>query len=170
MAIVFELVLNYGQNHAAIEDARRVVAAHPPLPAGPYRVALHEPLVDTVLDAADQPFLEMSIIPVGVGHNVAIDRHSRVRLTPEELDELGVGLYGLLAKLSGYQLAMVGWDPEWLVDPVELQREYADRLQAGTLYGLVVAETVQLGVPMPSLVPFADGFLWFPFRDALPSF
>jgi hypothetical protein len=112
MAIVFELVLNYGQNHAAIEDARRVVAAHPPLPAGPHRVALHEPLVDTVLDAADRPFLEMSIIPVGVGHNVAIDRHSRVRLTPEELDELGAGLYGLLA----------------------------------------------------------DGFLWFPFRDALPSF
>ncbi|HEU5023424.1 MAG TPA: hypothetical protein VFV01_00745 [Spirillospora sp.] len=168
---MFELVLNYGQNHAAIEDARRVVAAHPPLPAGPHRVALHEPMVDTVLDAADRPYLEMSIIPVGVGHNVAIDRsHFRVRLTPEELDELGAGLYRLLARLSGYQLAKVGWDPECFVDPVELRQEYADRLQAGTLHGLVVAETVQLGIPMPSLVPFANGFLWFPFRGELPSF
>jgi hypothetical protein len=36
MAIVFDLVINYGRDHVAAENASRQVAAHPPLTAGPH--------------------------------------------------------------------------------------------------------------------------------------
>jgi hypothetical protein len=47
MAIVFELVINYGQDHAVAENASRLVAAHPPLTAGPHQIRLPKPLITT---------------------------------------------------------------------------------------------------------------------------
>lgn len=129
MAIVFELVINYGHDHAAVEDACRLVAAHPPLPAGPHRVGLHRPLTNTVRDAAGHPYIEMSVVPAQVGVNVGLDgRRPRLALTAAELSELGGGLYSLLATLTGYRAARVGWDPEAFVDPVELRQEWAEEL------------------------------------------
>ncbi|WP_433229064.1 hypothetical protein [Actinomadura formosensis] len=171
MAIVFELVVNYGQDHAAVENAGRIVAAHPPLTAGPHLIRLHEPLVTTVHDAAGLPYLEMSVIPAQVGCKVALDgNRPQLRLTSEELSELGAGLYTLLATLTGYRAARAGWDPEVFVDPVELRREWAEELAAGALPGLVVAEDVRLGVPMNAFVRFTDGFLWIPYESGRPSF
>ena len=170
MAIVFELVINYGHDHAAVEDACRLVAAHPPLPAGPHRVGLHRPLTNTVRDAAGHPYIEMSVVPAQVGVNVGLDgRRPRLALTAAELSELGGGLYSLLATLTGYRAARVGWDPEAFVDPVELRQEWAEELAEGALPGLVLAEDLHLDVSTHAFVPFADGFAWIPYEGERPS-
>jgi hypothetical protein len=165
MAIVFELVINYGQDQAAADNASRLVAAHPPLSAGPHQIRLHKPTISTLRDAAGAPYLEMSVIPAQVGVKVALDRHPpRLPLTAKELTELGNGLYSLLATLTGYRAAMVGWDTEPFVNPVELQQEWAEELAEGALSGLVLAEDLQLDVPMRGFVPFVDGFVWIPYQ------
>lgn len=170
MAIVFELVINCGHDRGAAENASRRVAAHSPLTAGPHQVRLHKPLTSTVRDAAGEPYLEMSVVPAQVGFGVGLDgRQPRLPLTAKELSELGNGLYSLLATLTGYRAARVGWDPENFVDPVELQQEWAEELAAGALPGLVLAEDLQLSTSMRGFVPFADGFVWIPYEGERSS-
>ncbi|MGH3728617.1 MAG: hypothetical protein ACRDTU_07665 [Micromonosporaceae bacterium] len=170
MAIVFELVINYGHDHAAAQDASRLVAIHPPLTAGPHHVRLHQPLTRTVRDAAGEPYLELSIVPAQVGFGVGLDgSQPRLALTAKELSKLGSGLYSLLATFTGYRAARVGWDPETFIDPVELQQEWAEELAAGALPGLVLAEDLQLHTSMRGFVPFADGFVWIPYEAERPS-
>jgi hypothetical protein len=170
MAIIFELVLNFGTDWAAAQEACRRVAAHPPLTAGPHHIPLHEPLIAPAPSIDGPDYLEMSVMPVGVGFGVASE-HGRppLSLTPEQLSELGHGLYRVLATLSGYQAALVGWDPEPLLDLAELRQERADDIQAGTLPGLVLARDLELGIPTPNFVPFAPGYIWIPYAGQTPS-
>lgn len=162
MAILFELVVNYGRNEEAAQAAVRTAMAHPPLPAGRHRIPLAEPHIRTVVAREGDPYFEMSIVPVGVGIRSGWER---LRLTAGELSELGRGLYSLLSTFSGYRVAMVGLDPEMFVDPVELRMEYADEFADGTLPGLVLAEDLQRSLPESRhFVPFSDGFVWIPYQ------
>jgi hypothetical protein len=174
MALAFELVINYGQHHKAIKDACTVVAEHPPLKAGRHAVPLHQPLLSDMrvdprraLRAPDaEPYYELSILPVGVGYNVALDRdHPRRQLRIAELTELGHGLYRLLSQFTGYQAAMVGWDPEGFVDLAELREEWSEELQAGSLSGLVLShEALRSLSAGAGFQPFAPGFAWIPYQ------
>ncbi|MGS2619662.1 hypothetical protein ACVCAH_35040 [Micromonospora sp. LZ34] len=90
MAIAFELVINFGSDQAAAAAARHLTVKHPPLTAGQHHVRMHEPLLTTVRGYHGQPHLEMSILPIGVGWAVALDRqHERLRLTAAELATVG---------------------------------------------------------------------------------
>jgi hypothetical protein len=174
MALAFELVINYGQDRPASEDACAVVAAHPPLKAGRHVVPLHRPLLsDMRVDArralrpaGAEPYFELSILPVGVGYGLSLDRdHPHLQLTVDELTELGHGLYRLLAQLTNYQVAMVGWDPEWFVDLAELREEWSEELQTGSLPGLVLShEALRSLAAGAGFQPFAPGFDWIPYQ------
>jgi hypothetical protein len=171
MALVFELVVNYGQNHAAAEQAVRVAAAHPPLAVGGHRIPLHPPSMSTIHSAEDGSYLELSVVPVGIGSGVPLDRNrDRLHLTGEELSDVGRGLYSLLAKFRGYRAAFVGWDPETFVDPTELRTEWAEELSAGELSGLVLAEELHRLLPHSrGFQPFAPGHVWIPYTGERPS-
>jgi len=170
MAIVFELVVNFGSDRAAADAAGHRTSSHPALAAGHHRVRLHEPLITTARGYHGEPYVEMSIIPVGVGWGVGFDRgHERLRLTARELSELGHGLYQLLARFTGYRAAQVGWDPEGRVDPVELREDWADELAAGQLPGLVLAEDLHWDLGGRAFLPFAPGFVWIPYQGERPS-
>ncbi|GIE37089.1 hypothetical protein Ait01nite_101340 [Actinoplanes italicus] len=103
------------------------------------------------------------------GSSVSRLRHERRPLTAAQLTDIGHGLYKLLGRFSGYQVAQVGWDPEGLVDLVELRQEQTGDLLAGTLPGLVLAEDVLPEVRGPAFVPFRTGFVWLPYAGQLPS-
>lgn len=170
MAIAFELVINFGLNQAAAGVAQHFTVNHPPLMTGQHHVALHEPLVTKVRGYDGEPYLEMSIIPVGVGWGVGFDRHhERRQLTAAELTELGEGLYQLLAQLTGYRAAQVGWDPEERVDPAGLRQDWADELAIGDLPGLVLAEDLHRDLRGQGFQPFAPGFVWIPYQGERPS-
>lgn len=163
MAIVFELVVNFGRNGEAADRAVDIVRRHGPLHVGGRVIQLHEPM-RTVVDGD----IEVSVIPVGVGAGLPLDRGlPRVELTAEEMSELGRGLYRVLAAIDGYRAAAVDWDPESVVECADLEEEYGDQLVEGFPHGLVVAESVRRGLSdgaAQHFERFADGFDWIPYR------
>jgi hypothetical protein len=161
MAIAFELVVNFGTDQAAVDQARAAVLDHPPLVAGEHRIPLHPPLLFT----PDGGYLEMSVLPVGVGWGIAMEHHApRLPLTPDELDEVGFGLYDLLHRFTGYLAAVVGKNPEDLVDLDELRADYADEVATGQLPGLVLADEVHQELHGSGFTRFAPGHLWIPYQ------
>ncbi|MFE3073528.1 hypothetical protein [Streptomyces sp. NPDC059247] len=166
MAICFELVVNFGDD---IEAARAAAFADPRprvLRAGDHRIPLHRPLLTT-----NGSYVELSVLPVAVGRGVALDGTLPViRLTAAELTELGHQLYELLGTFDGYVTARVGWDPEALLDPVELKAEWSVELADGSLHGLVLSENLhgELGLG-DEYVPFRPGYRWMPYRGEEPS-
>lgn len=174
MALAFELVINYGRHRQAVEHASAVVSEYPPLRAGRHAVPLHRPVLSDL--GADrrralrvpeaEPYFELSILPVGVGYGAGLDGdHPRLQLTTDELTELGHGLYRLLSQFTGYQAAMVGWDPENLVDLAELHTEWSDELGPGLLPGLVLSHEVRRSLSGGAgFQPFVFGFDWIPYQ------
>ncbi|MDH6227853.1 hypothetical protein [Streptomyces sp. MJP52] len=168
MAVVFELVVNFGSDPGAAREAARGPLTSTVLRAGARHVACHPPLLNT-----RGPYAELSLIPVAVGYGVSLDRDlPRLRLSAAELSELGHGLYAVLRRLDGYVAAAVGWDPEWQLDTAGLAAEWSEELADGSLDGHVVRESLrdELGLG-DSYVPFRPGYLWVPYRgETRPNF
>lgn len=146
---------------AALTEVRPIV-----LRAGAHRIPLHRPMLRT-----GGPYIELAFLPVAVGYGVVLDGTlPRFRLTAAELTELGHQLYTLLAKFHGYVAAVVGWDPESLVDPVDLKTDCTDELNDGTIHGLVLCESLhsQLGLGA-DYVEFLPGYRWIPYRGQKPG-
>lgn len=161
VAIVFELVVNFGSDAAAADRAVEVVRRHGPVRAGGQAVKLHEPL-RAVVDGD----IEISVIPNGVGVRVPMD-DTLVPLTAEGLSELARGLFAVLAEFSGYRAAVVDWDPESVVECKDLEEEYGDDLAEGYPSGLVLAESVLSELRAAArrhFEPFAPGYAWIPYR------
>lgn len=166
MAIIFELVVNFGKN---LEGARAAALASPPpttLQAGNHRIPLHRALINQA-----GSYIELSVIPVAVGWGGGLDGTlPRTRLTAAELTELGTGLYRLLARFNGYVAAKVGWDPESFLDPEELKSDWMDELADGTISGLVLCQALHSELGLGSnYVEFQPGYMWVPYRGEKPS-
>ncbi|MEV4534465.1 hypothetical protein AB0J82_11610 [Asanoa sp. NPDC049518] len=172
MAIAFELVVNFGSEGDAARAACDLARSAAAIPVGERTIRLHEPLLASTAGSDGGSYLELSVLPVGVGWGVVLDRgHEPVRLSAAELTTLGRALYDLLATFSGYQAAKVGWDPEWQIDLAELRQDWADELATGdpTLSGLVLAEAVLADLRGRRFVPFSPGFRWIPYLGELSS-
>ncbi|WP_067498677.1 hypothetical protein [Actinoplanes sp. TFC3] len=164
MAVIFELVVNFGSDVAAAEAAQHLVVAAPPLTVGHREIALHGPMINRVRDVDDTPLLLLSVLPVGVSWGFPGDsRYEPVRLSTAHLSALGHQLYELLKQFTKYRTAVVGWDPESFAGPAELRRDWSDELATGTLPGVVLAEDVLADVRGAAFVPFVPGFVWVPY-------
>jgi hypothetical protein len=166
VALVFELVINFGDDRSAAQRAFDVVTAARPIAVGGHLIGLHQPLMITMSSGQGLRYIEFSVVPVGVGSNVAVDRgHELVKLDAAGLSTLGVGLYDLLGRIDGYQAAVVGWDPEARVDLDELRLECADELADGSLHGLVLSPQARRTLPHSAgFVPFGRGFEWIAYE------
>jgi hypothetical protein len=161
MAICFELVVNFGDN---LEAARSAALTYfTTLPAGSHRVPLHQPILNTT-----GSHIELAVLPVSVSWGTPMDGTiPQTRLSAAELTELGQRLYGLLAKFSGYVAAIVGWDPEGLVDFTEFTSDCTDYLADGSIDGLVLSETLHAKLGLgENYVEFQPGYRWIPYRGA----
>jgi hypothetical protein len=74
MGIAFGLVVNFGVDQDAAWTAQDLVRGATPLTAGRLQVGLHEPTVGWEADADNVPFLLMSVLPIGVGRGLPVDR------------------------------------------------------------------------------------------------
>ena len=165
MAMIFELVINAGPNRTSAERVAECLSGVPRLHAGRYRVSLIPPQNRAVRGEDGAVYHEVTVMAAGVGHARTSDVDRELPLDVEELSELAQGLYEVLRRCRGYRAAVVGWNPEYLVDTAELARDWVEELRAGTCHGLVLAdETLEQLVPSARLEPFAPGFSWIPYR------
>jgi hypothetical protein len=123
MAVLFELVVNFGTDMKAAEAAAEHVdraghidvrGVHVPLP-GPFVTGLGSP-----------DYIEFTVVPSGIGWGPhlkppAFDPRS---LTSDEITQIGHTLYALLRAFTGYRAAIVGWNPESLVDLEDLETDW----------------------------------------------
>ncbi len=156
MAIAFELSVNFGSNEAvATQFCKEIKRRYRTLTIEGHQIELHEPLVLPFHDLAKQPSFSVSILPKSVGSGVGLDHgQPRIHLNSAQLSELGKQLYDLLQGSTDYQIALVGWDTDW-INIVDLSEEWAEDISAGQLTGLVVAHNVR------SLLPNSEHFVLF---------
>jgi hypothetical protein len=95
-----------------------------------------------------------------------LDRDAEcVALDRTQLSALGHGLYALLSRMSGYQAAQVGWDPEGLIDLAELRHEWSDELARGEIPGLALSTAVRESLQRTAgFQRFSPGYDWIPYR------
>ena len=166
VAIVFELVVNFGANErgarSATEGVRRfghIEVRGVPLPlGGPFVNRLRSPT----------PYIEFSVFVGGMGVGTPgprpdIDPRS---LTSEEITHVGLALYELLGGFSGYRAAVVGWDPESLVDVEDLETDWQNG-DPPEYDGLVLADDLceRWGLGR-EWVAFATGYRWLPYSGS----
>ncbi len=166
VAIVFELVVNFGANEqgagAATEEFRRfghieVRGASLPL-SGPFVNRL----------GSTTPYIEFSVFVCGIGvgtQGPRPDIDART-LTSEEITHVGLALYELLGGFSGYRAAAVGWDPESLVDVEDLETDW-QKGDPPECDGLVLADDLceRWGLGR-EWVAFATGYRWLPYSGS----
>ncbi|AHH99313.1 hypothetical protein GCM10010174_50720 [Kutzneria viridogrisea] len=165
MAVIFELVMNFGVERSAAEQARDSLATMGPVPVDERLIGLHPPFLRDAISYAGVGYVELAVAPMGVSWGLPHDRSiERAILNKAQLSALGDGLYKVLERLDGYQAAMVGWDPEGFVDLDELRVDWSEELRVGGLPGLVLSSEARLALGSTTgFHSFAQGFEWIPY-------
>jgi hypothetical protein len=167
MARPFELVLNAGPDRATAEQVAACLKDLPALPAGPHRVSVTpQPSIRVMRGDDGLGYQEVSVAAIGPGWVTTRTAWRSLQLTEDELTQLALGLYEALRRCDGYRAAVVGWDPDNLVDLGELAECWTEELSAGgSLPGLVLSqETITaLGVTA-EMERFSPGFFSMPYR------
>jgi hypothetical protein len=162
MGVAFELVVNFGTSEEAavaaaglVRRADHVSVRGLPVPLGePYVYHLNPP----------HGYIEFSVHPRGIdyagpGRKPDFDP----ALTSDEITRIGHALYDLLRGFSGYRAAVVGRNPEWMVDLEDLEAD-CRRGDPPCYDGLVLAEDLcqrwRLG---PGWIAFEPGYRWLPY-------
>lgn len=162
VSYVFELVIDFGRDEEAAVAASTRCAGWPPFLLRDVELELQGPYL-TGLGSAGTGFIELSVwfggIQFGGIRHPDLDPYT---VTSAELVAVRTGLNELLAGMHGYRIAMVGWDPEELVDERELRSRIAE-FGTDHLEGLVVAPPLDQELGIGHLVePFTDGFVRIP--------
>ncbi len=168
MAIAFELVADFDGDKQSAECCRewfdsRIKAVE----IDEYSIKIHPPLIGGYPYTNPTRF-QVSIIPANVGCCVALDESNlRIPLTDKQLSRLGSCLYDLLRNAPGYQLAMVGWDVDFLLDVDELTADWASEIIDGSFSGLVVCKSLLSRLPRSDYFSdFDDEHLWIPYTGS----
>ena len=168
MAVVFELVVNFGQDEMSVSAAEEELERHPPVEVRGTPLPLTPPFV-TRFSAAGGGirYIEFTVHPRGIGYGGPGPNapfHTR-DLSNDEISSIGESLYELLRRFRGYDVAVVGWDPEGLVDVRELEVGYVEDGSIFDLKGLVLANHLvaqwNLGT---AFVPFDPEHHWLPYQ------
>lgn len=168
MAIVFELVADFGGDQDSAASCRQWFDSRiAPVEIDQYTINIHRPLILGYPYSHPTQF-QVSVIPANVGCAVALDdTGDHIPLTDEQVSRLGSALYELLRGAPHYQLAMVGWDVDCLLDIAELNRDWSAEIQDGSLSGLVVHRSILDQLPQSShFAAFDDDHVWIPYTGS----
>jgi hypothetical protein len=166
MAIVFELVVNFGTDKQAAEAAAELVRRADHIDVRGVPVPLGEPFVYEL--TPPPAYIEFSVHPRGIGYcgpgpKPDFDPRS---LTSDEITRIGHTLYDLLRGFSGYRAAVVGWDPESQVDLEDFEADWRNG-DPPRYDGLVLADDLcerwRLG---PEWIVFSPGYRWLPYSGS----
>ncbi len=168
MAIAFELVADFDRDKDSADCCRQWLESRiAPVQIDEYTINVHRPLISGY--PSDNPTrFQVSVLPANVGCAVALDEtNKRIPLTDAQLSRLGVSLYDLLRGAPGYQLAMVGWDVDFLLEVNELTADWASEIRDGSFAGLVASTSLIHKLPSSSyFVDFDDQHVWIPYTGS----
>lgn len=166
MAILFELVVNFGTNEQAAEAAAGAVRRVGHVDVRGVALPFGGPVATRL--GSPNAYIEFSMCVCGMGYGApgpepGLDPRS---LTADEVTQAGHALYDLLSGFWGYRAAVVGWDPESLVDVEDLEADVQNGDPPG-YDGLVLADDLceRWGLG-PEWVPFSDGYRWLPYSGS----
>jgi len=159
MAVVFELVVNFGENETAVADAEAICGSVPPVCVRGIDVSLTGPHIAHFA----QSYIEFSVGLYGVSRGYKVHPQFKVTdLTNDDMSEFRDHLYGLLRQFDGFVAAIVGWDPEEVVD-LPLLRDRVDEYGLDRLDGLVLASDIVVDWGLVAeFSDFAPGYSWLP--------
>lgn len=166
MAVIFELVVNFGRDEEALTAATGELERQSSIEVRGVQVPVTPPSVTRFRSGDELVYIEFSVHPHGIGY-ARPDPHLPFEtrdLGSEELSAAGEHLYGLLRTFHGYEAAIVGWDPESAVDFEQLQSEWLPDGSISGLHGLVLSDKLVEGWQPKGFVPFAAGYSWLPYR------
>lgn len=89
-------------------------------------------------------YIEFSVHPRGISYGGPgpYPPFEARDLGNDELAAVGQQLYDRLRRFDGYKAAIVGWDPESLIDVGELEADYLPDGTISQLEGLVLSDTL----------------------------
>jgi hypothetical protein len=155
----FELVVNFGRDADAVAAATAELEQHPAVETRGVQLPVTPPYVTS------GSYIEFSVHPRRIGYpDLGPPKPFKASdLTKNELTAVGEQLYGLLRRFYGYEAAIVGWDPEPLVELVELETEWVADGTLSRLDGLVLADSLVRRWEPQGFEPFAAGYSWLPY-------
>ncbi len=171
MATVFELVINFGGNRDGVDTALETLKRYPVLSLRGLAIPLLPACVTEFKSSVGEDYIEFSVSPQGIryGGERPTDPVDARTITFDELSNLGEQLFDLLRRFDGYDVAVVGWDPEGIVDPNEMKDEL---LLDGRIYrldGIVVRNQLAATWGLDErFEPFAKGYRWIRYRGSKP--
>jgi hypothetical protein len=166
MAIIFELVVNFGSNDQGADAAVDAAVRFDHVEVRGVSLPLSNPVVTRF--ASPEKYIEFSVYVRGLGtppaaREPAIDPRS---VTGEEITQIGSSLYTLLGGLAGYRAAIVGWNPESLVEVHDLETDWRNG-EPPDYDGLVLASDLcERWELEPKMAVFGDGYRWFPYSGS----
>lgn len=168
MAIAFELVADFAGDKVAADCCRHWLESRiRPAEIDEYTITFHPPFISGYPYSNPTRF-QVSILPANVGVSVALDEtDERIPLSSAQLTRLGMFLYDCLRGAPGYQLAMVGWDVDFLLDVQELNTDWASEIRDGSFGGIVTSKSLQKQLPASEyFVEFDDTHMWIPYTGS----
>ena len=168
MAIIFELVVDFDGDKESAERCRQWLESRiRPVDIDEFTINIHRPLF-LGYPYTNPTRFKVSVVPANVGCAVALDEtDDRIPLTDKQLSKLGVYLYDLLRGAPGYELAMVGWDVDFLLDVDELNTDWASEIGDGSFGGLVANKSLLQRLPTSEcFVAFDDEHVWIPYTGS----
>ncbi len=168
MAIAFELVVDFGGDRESAERCHQWLESRiRPVHIDEFTISIHRPLISGYPYTNPTRF-KVSVVPANVGCAVAIDdTDDRIPLNDDQLSRLGLYLYELLRGAPDYQLAMVGWDVDFLLDVDELNADWASEIGDGSIGGLVANKSLLHQLPTSDyFVDFDDLHVWIPYTGS----
>ena len=168
MAIAFLLVADFGREKASAESCREWFDTRiRSVEIDDYSIKIHPPLISGYPYTNPTRF-HLSIVPANVGCCVALDEsEEQIPLTGAQLSRLGLSLYDMLRGAPGYQLAMVGWDVDFLLDVDELTAHWSFEISDESFSGLVARKSLLFKLPKSScFTDFDDDHVWIPYAGS----
>lgn len=175
MAVVFELVVNFGRDESAVAAANDELERHSVVEVRGTQLRLTPPRVARFRDGEELTYIEFAVHPRGVGYpSSAPELPFAARdLSDAEISGIGEHLYELLTRFHDYEAAIVGWDPEEHVDVSQLESWLDPECPDGDinkLHGLVLADHLIERWQPQGFVAFDAGHSWLPYRGSSNAF
>lgn len=166
MGIVFQLAANFGSDEHAAERFRDEIAlGHHPLDGEGYALRLRTPRVEGFRLKDDRFRYTVALVPVPEAEQTLTRSPSPLDLNAPQLTRVGHQLYDLLRGRKGYEVALAGWEADWVCLPQLVA--YGELV--AKIEGLVVSHEARPLLPASAgFVPFDPEHVWIPFTGAHP--